>query len=99
MELKRYRKKPIVIEAGQWHLLNNMPGVVIPVWISQDGRVLGEYTGQENFPHANLGFGIKTLEGWHVVIDGDWIILGIKGEKYPCKPDIFEMSYEEVEEA
>lgn len=42
---------------------------------------------------------IHTLEGVHVVSDGDWIITGIKGEKYPCKPDIFEQTYEPVEES
>jgi hypothetical protein len=39
---------------------------------------------------------IETLEGGHVVCPGDWIITGIKGEMYPCKPDIFEESYEPV---
>jgi hypothetical protein len=40
---------------------------------------------------------IKTLEGEHVVIPGDWIITGVKGKHYPCKPDIFEMTYEVAE--
>jgi hypothetical protein len=40
---------------------------------------------------------VKTLEGGHIVCPGDWIITGIKGEKYPCKPDIFELTYERVE--
>jgi hypothetical protein len=40
---------------------------------------------------------IKTLEGDHLVTPGDWIITGVKGEHYPCKPDIFEMTYEKVE--
>lgn len=40
---------------------------------------------------------IDTLEGRHVVSPGDWIITGVKGEKYPCKPDIFAMTYEPVE--
>jgi len=39
---------------------------------------------------------IKTLEGEHIVIPGDWIITGVKGEHYPCKPDIFAMTYEVV---
>jgi hypothetical protein len=44
------------------------------------------------------GFGkVYTLEGEHVVTPGDWIITGVKGEHYPCKPDIFEMTYERVE--
>lgn len=37
---------------------------------------------------------IETLEGPHVVTPGDWIITGVKGERYPCKPDIFEATYE-----
>ncbi len=41
---------------------------------------------------------IETLEGDHIVSPGDWIITGIKGEHYPCKPDIFEATYEPVEE-
>ena len=40
---------------------------------------------------------IQTLEGGHVVTPGDWIITGVKGEHYPCKPDIFEATYEAVE--
>lgn len=41
---------------------------------------------------------IDTLEGSHIVTPGDWIITGIKGEHYPCKPDIFEATYERVED-
>lgn len=41
-------------------------------------------------------FWIDTLEGGHIVTPGDWIITGVKGEQYPCKPDIFELTYEEV---
>ena len=40
---------------------------------------------------------IKTLEGFLFVSNGDWIITGVKGERYPCKPDIFEMTYEPME--
>lgn len=39
---------------------------------------------------------IDTLEGGHIVCVGDWVITGVKGENYPCKPDIFEMTYEKV---
>jgi hypothetical protein len=46
---------------------------------------------------ANGSYGyIETLEGGHIVDKGDWVITGIKGEKYPCKPDIFEETYEIV---
>lgn len=41
---------------------------------------------------------IKTLEGGHAVTPGDWIITGVQGEHYPCKPDIFEATYEKVED-
>jgi hypothetical protein len=37
---------------------------------------------------------VNTLEGVHIVTPGDWIITGVKGEHYPCKPDIFELTYE-----
>jgi hypothetical protein len=42
------------------------------------------------------GYFINTLEGYYTVTPGDWIITGIRGEKYPCKPDIFEATYEPV---
>ncbi len=45
----------------------------------------------------SIGY-VETLEGGHIVNRGDWIITGVKGEHYPCKPDIFEMTYEEVTE-
>ena len=61
----------------------------------------------ENFNHSgnpvyrddtsSTGFSVDTLEGKHEVTPGDWIITGVKGEVYPCKPDIFEMTYEKVE--
>jgi hypothetical protein len=41
---------------------------------------------------------VETLEGGHIVNRGDWIITGVKGEHYPCKPDIFEMTYEAINE-
>jgi len=44
-------------------------------------------------------FGVHTLEGFMRVTEGDWIITGVKGEHYPCKPDIFEMTYEAVIDA
>ena len=42
---------------------------------------------------------VRTLEGEHIVTPGDYIITGVVGETYPCKPDIFEMTYEPVEES
>ena len=78
----KYRKKPVEIEATQWFKHGDHPKVTIMP------------RGRES---ANKGW-IHTLEGGHEVTPGDWIITGVKGEHYPCKPDIFEMTYEKVEE-
>ncbi len=62
------------------------------------------WPGTEPWPDGVKGcvgypFWVDTLEGdHHIVLPGDWIITGVKGEKYPCKPDIFETTYEKVEE-
>ena len=58
-----------------------------------DGQTPCKHCG--NIMH-NHGW-IDTLEGGHIVCPGDWIITGVKGEHYPCKPDIFEATYEVVE--
>ena len=47
--------------------------------------------------HEGTPLAIETLEGVLMAQDGDWIITGVKGERYPCKPDIFEATYEKVE--
>lgn len=81
----RYVKKPVVIDADQWN-----PGD--PKCVE---RVL-------SIPSAFLLEGnlmIATLEGVMEAKPGDWIIRGIKGEYYPCKPEIFEASYEPYEDS
>jgi hypothetical protein len=80
-----FRKKPVVIEAVQY-VRNNADEItdfVAPHPVNM-GRVID--TG------ATLI--IPTLEGDQEAIPGDWIIKGVKGEFYPCKPDIFEMTYD-----
>jgi len=79
----KFRKKPIVIEAEQF-MENRLP---LP------------FSGRGNPCCFSLekGWYIFTLEGNHNLIDKDWVIKGIKGEFYPCKPDIFEATYERVE--
>jgi len=52
---------------------------------------------QSNSPDSKTGW-IATLEGGYIVSPGDYIIKGVKGEHYPCKPDIFHATYEKVEE-
>ena len=78
---KKYRKKPIVIEAIQWTGDN----LVEVSQFMTHGRYNGEVKTIE----------IETLEGIMIASIGDYIIKGIKGEFYPCKSDIFEQTYEE----
>ena len=87
----KYRKKPVVIEAYQWTGDNTQE---IINFVSLDGKLSAE--GSDNaIPHLY----IDTLEGRMTVTKNDWIIKGVQGEFYPCKPDIFEATYEEVEDA
>ncbi len=60
---------------------------------NRDGQTECKYCGCLMHAHG----WIDTLEGGHIVCPGDWIITGIKDEKYPCKPDIFELTYESVD--
>lgn len=77
--MKRYRKKPVEIEAVQWKGTN-----ASEVFAFAKGKV----------KRAGLALSIQTLEGLMFASLGDYIIKGVKGEFYPCKPDIFEETYE-----
>lgn len=85
--VKKYIKKPIVIEAIQWDGSTKRKLEIV------DFMKSGQY--QESFFNPGELI-IPTLEGDLTVSVGDFIIKGIKGEFYPCKPDIFEATYEEV---
>lgn len=61
-----------------------------------DSHDLDQHERLGIFHIDNQGWWIPTLEGEHRVSLGDWIITGIKGERYPCKPDIFEATYDAV---
>jgi hypothetical protein len=90
----KYRKKPVVIEAIQW--LGHNHFTFIPEVKEYDPYA--ENNGRCSICHKNMtehGW-IGTLEGGHIVCPNDWIITGVQGEKYPCKPDIFEATYEKV---
>lgn len=76
--MSKFKKKPIVIEATQYHKQNKKLIEGISYYFTE--------------PY------IDTLEGRMSVSEGDWVITGVNGEKYPCKPDIFELTYEKVEE-
>ena len=82
--MAKYRKKPVVIEALQFDGENH-DAIVAFAGISI------------NVGYIDRGMTIDTLEGMMTANPGDWIIKGVKGEFYPCKPDIFEATYEIAE--
>lgn len=92
--IKKYRKKPVVIEAiqftstykeiGEW-----MDNPVVPTLETNAAHLVGIAPPIYSIP-------IKTLEGEMRATTGDYIIKGVNGEFYPCKPDIFAKTYEEV---
>ena len=78
----KFRKKPVVIEAVQW---------TVSIDAEEEIRAMGcEFEVQPNPDYLV----IHTLEGAMSASPWDWIIKGVKGEFYPCKPDIFEATYE-----
>jgi hypothetical protein len=86
--VKKFRKKPVVIEAMQFR--SGMLADEITAFVTCD-LSMSQGDGEEVFLME-----IETLEGEMSVSDGDWIIKGVNGEFYPCKPDIFEKTYEAV---
>jgi len=86
-----FTKKPVTIEARQF---DGSPCSAdnISFWMSEWG------SDREPFYAADSSLIIPTLEGDHRANPGDWIIRGVKGEFYPCKPDIFEQTYEPTSE-
>lgn len=80
--MPRFRKKPVEIEARQ-----------LGVDYDTDCEIVGWCGGTATGDHGYL-LGIDTLEGTMYAGPGDWIIQGVQGEFYPCKPDIFELTYE-----
>ncbi len=89
--MTKYRKKPIVIEATQWFKHGDLP-VVQPYNhpIHESNESLCQHCGVKMGEHG----WIDTLEAGHNVCPGDWIITGVEGERYPCKPTIFDATYE-----
>jgi len=85
----KYRKKPVVIEAIQWDGSRERLDIIRKFMVKNKPA-----WGSEARPDSLF---IYTLEGTHRADVGDWIIKGVKGEFYPCKPDIFEQTYEPVE--
>ena len=84
--IKMYRKKPVVIEALKWD--GRSLSKALEFCGKRQVEIIGKYPGPLK---------IITLEGIMQADIGDYIIKGVKGECYPCKPDIFELTYEEVD--
>lgn len=90
----KFRKKPVIIDAKRWD----------PSDLGNAGTVVGWLMGHGCDFHHPSGSGgtttlaIRTLEGEMLAQPGDWIIRGVQGEFYPCKPEIFDATYEPVEE-
>jgi len=95
----KFRKKPVVIEAKQ---LTPETAEEIGAWCGAD-MCKSDNTNYQSYlwgwalPIKERNLRIPTLEGEMFASIGDWIIQGIAGEFYPCKPDIFEATYERVE--
>lgn len=99
-----FRKKPVVIEAEQffgWYDTQYSAYSILDMAMLRKHKCLASkkttrctQCGDPLEVHADC----PTLEGVHIVCPNDWIIKGIKGEFYPCKPDIFEATYEKVTE-
>lgn len=101
--MPRFRKKPVVIEALQlrWSTWNEMCDFL--------GNIISRENPARNISAAEasdtcgeqgpnfIALTIPTLEGDHTALHGDYIIKGVKGKFYPCKPDIFKETYEAVE--
>ena|SRR5258706_1444439 len=109
----KYRKKPVVIEATQWFKNGDHPDDNCEFFqLKEEPSFGGEGKVVRYFRHPDIpgeqscskcgqvmavhGW-IDTLEDGHNVCPGDWIITGVKGERYPCKPDIFAATYELAE--
>lgn len=87
--MAQYRKKPVVIEAVNW--LGAGDNNRIMNWLSQQKANI------DGWLFHDTDITIPTLEGAMKAMPGDWIIRGVKGEFYPCKPDIFEATYDHVQ--
>jgi len=104
MKVQKFRKKPVVIEAWQFDGTKES-GEAICSWAwDHDAHAEYEPFLADHFKgdprvyvaHPDPFLRIVTLEGTMVASKGDWVIRGVQGEFYPCKPDIFEATYEPV---
>ena len=102
--MPKFRKKPIVIEAVRWYPDTPVEGVT-EIEVDEHGKpqqvegLQGAHVVVAGTcaPYDRIKGMVQTLEGPVYADPGDWIITGVKGEKYPCKPDIFEATYDPVD--
>ena len=80
----KYKKKPVTIEAVQW--------------VGHNMVEIGTFLNQTPYFNIEGNLVISTLEGDHIANINDYVIKGVKGEFYPCKPDIFAATYDKVED-
>ena len=97
--MAKYRKKPVVIDAIQWPADIELREEDDPIHDEIDAWFRGMGADPDKIMMMDDGtISIATLEGEMAAQPGDWVIRGIKGEFYPCKPDIFDATYEKVKE-
>ena len=106
----RVRKKPVEVQAHQWRKNGDHPKDCVargrPLWEQEpEGKVVRRFrrvshSGDSLCGKCGVAFHdhgwIDTDEGGHIVCPGDWIITGVEGERYPCKPSVFEATYEAI---
>lgn len=106
----KFRKKPVEIEAFQMTKERRLDNSEWPQWLHQAWNLNRDEEGalqavdpnvtlpnsSDGVFHEGNNLEVVTLEGNHLVSWGDFIIRGVKGELYPCKPDIFEQTYDSV---
>lgn len=92
----RFRKKPVVIDAWRWLFTPDQEAD--PAWLKDAAWKWPDIGGLSFEPAYVDGprICIATLDAVAIALPGDWIIRGVQGELYPCKPDIFAATYEEV---
>lgn len=90
-----YRKKPVIVEAQRWWKDRPHPAVRMLTESNQPLDTTGGHCGYCGIIYLLHGW-VSTKEGGHIVCPGDWIVTGVQGERYPCKPDIFQQTYEPV---
>lgn len=85
----KFRKKPVEIEALRYR--KGMPFQELRAFVPATRSII-----TTNAKGQVIGLELETLENWLIATDGDWIIKGVQGEFYPCKPEIFKKTYEAV---